>query len=56
MLRQQFGQVLFEDRHAALAELLHPGFVVVYADDLVAHLGKANGRHQPYVSGPDHTN
>jgi hypothetical protein len=53
---QQLRQVLFIDGNAAFAQSLHPGFVVVYADDMMAHFGEANCRNKPHVSGPDHTN
>ena len=56
MLFEQLGQVLFKDRHAPLAELLYSGFVVVYTNNLVAHVRKTSGRHQPYISRPDHAN
>ena len=52
---QQLGQVLLEDGHAAFAQDLDPGFVVVYADDTMAHLRKTYGRHKPHIAGPDHT-
>ena len=56
VLRQQLGQMFLKDGHTALAELLHPGFVVVDTDDLVTHVGKTSSGHQPNVSGADHAN
>jgi hypothetical protein len=55
MLCEQFRQMVFVDRHAAFAESSDPGFVIVDADDPMAHLGKTNGRDQAYISRPDHT-
>jgi hypothetical protein len=56
MRGQQTGQMVFEDRHAAFTESFYLGFVIVHADDAVAHLGKANGSDQSDISGPDYTN
>ncbi len=50
---QQLGQMPLEDGHAAFAEGLDFGFVVVHADDAVAHLGKADGSNEAHVPGPD---
>ena len=55
MPRQQLRQMLFVDGNAAFAQRLHPGFVIVYANHRMAHLGKTNRRHEAYVSGADHT-
>ena len=55
VLGQQLRQVLLEDGHAAVAELIHLGFVVVHADHAVADLGKTRSRHKSHVTGPDHT-
>ncbi len=55
VLCQQLWQMLLKDGHAALAELLHTGFVVVDADDLVTHFRKTGRRHKPYIARPDHT-
>ena len=54
MLGQQFGQVLFEDGHAAFAESFDPGFIIIHANDAMADLGKANGRDQSDISRPDY--
>ena len=56
VLRQQLGQVLFKDRHAALAELPHPGFVIVDGDNLMTHVRETSSCYQPNVSGADHAN
>ena len=53
---QQLGQSFFKDGHAACTEGSDPGFVIVHADDAVAHFGKANCRDESHVSGSDHTN
>ena len=55
VLGQQLGQVLFEDGHAAFAQGLDPGFVIVHADNAMAHFSKANCRNKSHISGPDHT-
>jgi hypothetical protein len=55
VLGEQLGQVVLEDGHAAFAERLHLGFVVVDAGDAVAHFGKADRRNEAHISGPDHT-
>jgi hypothetical protein len=52
---QQFGQVLLEDRYTTFAEGPHPCLVIVYADNLMAHFGKANCRNESHVSRPDYT-
>ena len=52
---KQLGQVVFIDRHAALAKKVDLGLVVVDTEDAMAHFSKANGRNKSYVSGPDHT-
>jgi hypothetical protein len=55
MFGQQFGKMLFVDGYAAFAEGLDPVFVVVYADDPVAHFGKANCHDETHIAGPDYT-
>ena len=50
VLGQQLRQVLLKNGHAALAELLHPGFIIIDADHLVAHVGKTGCRNQPNIS------
>ena len=52
---QQLRQMALKDRHAALAQSLHLGFVIVHADHLVPYLRKANGSHQSHITGADHT-
>ena len=52
---QQLGQVFFEDGNAAFAEGFHPGFVIVHANDGVAHFGKTDRRHESHISGADYT-
>ena len=52
---QHLGQVLFVNRDAALAERCHLGFVIVDADDAMAHFGKADRGHQADISRADHT-
>jgi hypothetical protein len=55
MQGQQLGEMVFKDGHAAFTEGLDLGFVIVHADDAVAHLGKADGCYESDVSGSDHT-
>jgi len=55
MASEKLGQMALEDGHAAIAEGLHFGFVLVHAEDLVADLGKTDSSYESDVSGPDHT-
>lgn len=48
-------ELLFEDRHSPLTERLELCFVIVHADEAVAHLGKLTGCDQSNISGHDHT-
>jgi hypothetical protein len=50
MLVEEIGQVRFKDRHAAIAKQLDPGLVVINANYLVTHVGKAGCRHKPDVT------
>ena len=52
---QHFRQMALEDGHAALAQGLYPGFVIVYADDPMSYLCKANGCNESHIAGPDYT-
>jgi hypothetical protein len=45
MPAQQFGQKFFVDRYQALVEFVHLVFVIVDAQDPVADLSEACGRH-----------
>jgi hypothetical protein len=55
MAGEKLRQMALEDRHAAFAQGIHLGFIVVHADDLVANLGKTDGSHESDVTRPDHT-
>jgi hypothetical protein len=44
-----------EDWHAACLEDLHPGFVIVHAENMMSDLRKTNGRYKSHVTGPNHT-
>ena len=53
MLGEQLRQVVFEDGHSAFAQAFYPGFVVVNADDMMAHFGETNRRNESHISGTD---
>ena len=56
MFGQQLGQMVFEYGHAALTEGIHPGFVVINADNAMPHFGEAGRRDKSDISGPYYTN
>jgi hypothetical protein len=49
MARKQLWKLVFKNRNAAFAEHFDLGFVVIHADDRVAHLCKADGGNQANI-------
>ncbi len=47
---EQRGQVVFVDGYAALAEGLDPGFIIVDAEDAVAHFSKTGCGNETHIS------
>jgi hypothetical protein len=55
VLGQQLRKMILKDGYTAFAEGLHPGLIVVDAEDAMAHFGETNGGYKSHISGPDHT-
>ena len=52
----QLRQVILVNEGVAIAQRRHLTFIVVDAQDVVAHLGEAHGCHKAHVTGADHRN
>jgi hypothetical protein len=49
VLGQQLGKVFLVDGHAAIAEGLDPGFVIVHAENAMAHLSKTGCCNESHI-------